>query len=71
MVSAAYDVFNGKAGPMRVLLTAVTMAKAVVLDERSVYPACTTLRGEYGYNGTLPYQCPVLLALMAWKTTTR
>ncbi|WP_413539463.1 lactate/malate family dehydrogenase [Aerococcus viridans] len=64
MVSAAYDVFNGKGWTNAgVAQAAVTMAKAVVLDERSVYPACTTLRGEYGYNGNVALSMPCIIGV--------
>jgi L-lactate dehydrogenase len=64
VVSAAYDVFNGKGWTNAgVAQAAVTMAKAVVLDERSVYPACTTLRGEYGYNGNVALSMPCIIGV--------
>ena len=64
VVSAAYEVFNGKGWTNAgVAQAAVTMAKAVVLDERSVYPACTTLRGEYGYNGDVALSMPCIIGI--------
>lgn len=52
IVSAAYDVLNGKGWTNAgVAQAAITMARAVLLDERSVYPASTTLRGQYGHDG--------------------
>ncbi|MCE8439969.1 lactate/malate family dehydrogenase [Rhodovulum sulfidophilum] len=62
VISAAYDVFNGKGWTNAgVAQSAVTMARAVLLDERSVFPACTTLRGQYGHDGDVALSMPCLL----------
>lgn len=62
IVSAAYDVFNGKGWTNAgVAQAAVTMAKCVLLDEQSIYPACTTLRGEYGYDGDVAFSMPCII----------
>lgn len=62
VVTAAYDVFNGKGWTNAgVAQAAVTMAKAVLLDERSVYPASTTLRGQYGHDGDVALSMPCLI----------
>nr|WP_233487781.1 hypothetical protein [Aerococcus sp. 1KP-2016] len=64
VVTAAYDVFNGKGWTNAgVAISAVTMAKAVVLDERSIYPASTTLRGEYGYDGNVALSMPCVIGI--------
>ncbi|RAP41519.1 L-lactate dehydrogenase [Rhodovulum viride] len=62
VISAAYDVFNGKGWTNAgVAQSAVTMARAVLLDERSVFPACTTLRGQYGHDGDVALSMPCVL----------
>ncbi|MBL3568540.1 L-lactate dehydrogenase [Rhodovulum sulfidophilum] len=62
VISAAYDVFNGKGWTNAgIAQSAVTMARAVLLDERSVFPACTTLRGQYGHDGDVALSMPCLL----------
>lgn len=49
VVDAAYEVFNHKAWTNAgIAQSAIAMARAVILDERIILPACTTLRGEYG-----------------------
>lgn len=62
VVKTAYDVLNAKGWTNAgVAQAAVTMAKCVALDERSVYPACTTLRGEYGHDGDVALSMPCLI----------
>ncbi len=62
VVSAAYSVLNGKGWTNAgVSQAAITMAKAVLLDERSVYPACTTLRGQYGHDGDVALSMPCII----------
>jgi L-lactate dehydrogenase len=62
IVSAAYEVLNGKGWTNAgVAQAAITMAKAVLLDERSVYPASTTLRGQYGYDGDVALSMPCVI----------
>ncbi len=62
IVSAAYDVLNGKGWTNAgVAQAAITMAKAVLLDERSIYPASTTLRGQYGYDGNVALSMPCMI----------
>lgn len=62
IVSAAYKVFNGKGWTNAgVAQSAVTMAKAVLLDERSVYPASTTLHGQYGHDGDVALSMPCVI----------
>ncbi|AKN34059.1 lactate dehydrogenase [Clostridium carboxidivorans P7] len=62
VVKTAYDVLNAKGWTNAgVAQAAVTMAKCVALDERSIYPACTTLRGEYGHNGDVAFSMPCLI----------
>lgn len=62
IVSAAYKVLNGKGWTNAgVAQSAVTMAKAVLLDEKSVYPASTTLRGQYGHDGDVALSMPCII----------
>nr|WP_321457918.1 hypothetical protein [uncultured Cohaesibacter sp.] len=62
IVSAAYEVLNGKGWTNAgVAQSAVTMAKAVLLDERSIYPASTTLRGQYGHDGDVALSMPCVI----------
>ncbi|HWP52193.1 MAG TPA: L-lactate dehydrogenase [Clostridia bacterium] len=80
VVGAAYNVLNGKGWTNAgVSQSAVTMAKAVLLDERSVYPASATLRGQYGHDGDVALSMPCIIGregilkqmpveLNAWET---
>lgn len=80
VITAAYKVLNGKGWTNAgVAQSAVTMAKAVLLDERSVYPASTTLRGQYGHDGDVAFSMPCVIGregiikqipvkLNAWET---
>ena len=62
VVSAAYEVFNGKGWTNAgVAQAAVTMAKAVLLDEKSVYPASVTLHGQYGHDGDVAFSMPCVI----------
>lgn len=62
IVTAAYEVFNGKGWTNAgVAQSAVTMAKAVLLDEKSVYPTSTTLRGQYGHDGDVALSMPCVI----------
>lgn len=62
VVDAAYEVFNHKGWTNAgVAQSAIAMARAVLLDEQAIFPACTTLRGEYGYDGTVALSLPTLI----------
>src|SRR5699024_341056 len=62
VVNAAYDVLNGKGWTNAgVAQAAITLAKAVLLNERSVYPVCTTLNGQYGYDGDVALSMPCII----------
>lgn len=62
IISAAYKVMNGKGWTNAgVAQAAVTMAQAVLLDERSVYPASTTLRGQYNHDGDVALSMPCII----------
>ena len=62
VVDTAYDVINGKGWTNAAIAqAAITLAKVVVLDERSVYPVCTTLHGQYGYHGDVALSMPCII----------
>ncbi|EKN71306.1 lactate/malate dehydrogenase [Neobacillus bataviensis LMG 21833] len=62
VVHAAFDVLNGKGWTNAgVAQAAVTLAKAILLDERSVYPVSTTLHGQYGYDGDVALSMPCII----------
>ncbi|WP_373893171.1 L-lactate dehydrogenase [Virgibacillus natechei] len=62
VVNAAYDVLNGKGWTNAgVAQAAITLAKAVLLNERSVYPVCTTLNGQYGHDGDVALSMPCII----------
>ncbi|MDP4156580.1 MAG: L-lactate dehydrogenase [Bacillota bacterium] len=62
VVQAAFDVLNGKGWTNAgVAQAAVTLAKAVLLDERSVFPVSTTLHGQYGYDGDVALSMPCII----------
>lgn len=62
VVKAAFDVLNGKGWTNAgVAQAAVTLAKAILLDERSVFPVSTTLYGQYGYDGDVALSMPCII----------
>lgn len=62
VVKAAFDVLNGKGWTNAgVAQAAVTLAKAVLLDEKSVYPVSTTLNGQYGHDGDVAFSMPCII----------
>lgn len=62
VVDAAYEVFNGKGWTNAgVAQAALAMARSVLLDERMVFPASTTLRGEYGHSGDVALSQPCII----------
>jgi len=62
VVSAAYDVFNAKGWTnAAVARSAVLLARAVLFDEKSVWPVSSTLRGEYGYDGDVAFSIPSVI----------
>lgn len=62
VVDTAYDVITNKGWTNAgVAQAAITLAKAVVLNERSVYPVCTTLHGQYGYEGDVALSMPCII----------
>lgn len=63
VVDGAYGVLNGKGWTnARVAQAAITLAKAVLLNEKSVYPVSTTLNGQYGYNGDVALSMPFIIS---------
>jgi L-lactate dehydrogenase len=62
VVKAAYDVLNGKGWTNAgVAQAAITLTKAILLDERSVYPVSTTLHGQYGYDRDVAFSMPCVV----------
>lgn len=62
VVKTAFDVINGKGWTNAAIAqAAVTLAKAIMLDERSVYPVSTTLHGQYGYDGDVALSMPCII----------
>ncbi|SER54595.1 L-lactate dehydrogenase [Propionibacterium cyclohexanicum] len=62
VVKSAYDVFNAKGWTNAgVAESAVLLARSVLLDERVVFPVCSTLRGEYGHDGDVALSMPSLI----------
>ncbi|RLL39990.1 L-lactate dehydrogenase [Oceanobacillus piezotolerans] len=62
VVNTAYDVITSKGWTNAAIAqAAITLAKAIVLDERSVYPVCTTLNGQYGYDGDVALSMPCII----------
>lgn len=62
VVKAAFDVLNGKGWTNAgVAQAAITLAKAVMLDEHTVYPVSTTLHGQYGYDGDVAFSMPCII----------
>lgn len=62
VVKSAYNVLNAKGWTNAgVAQAAVTMAKCIALDERSIYPASSTLRGEYGHDGDVALSMPCII----------
>lgn len=62
VVDTAYDVITSKGWTNAAIAqAAITLAKAVILDERSVYPVCTTLHGQYGYDGDVALSMPCII----------
>jgi L-lactate dehydrogenase len=62
VVTTAFDVINSKGWTNAAIAqAAVTLAKAIMLDERSVYPVSTTLHGQYGYDGDVALSMPCII----------
>lgn len=62
VVDAAYRVITSKGWTNAAIAQAAsTLAKSVILDERSVYPVCTTLNGQYGYEGDVALSMPCII----------
>ena len=41
----------------------MTIAQAIVRDERSLYPVCTTLHGQYGHDGDVSMSVPCVIGV--------
>ncbi|MDK7698247.1 lactate/malate family dehydrogenase [Cutibacterium avidum] len=60
--NAGTDVFNLKGWTNAgVGQAAMTIARAIVRDERSLYPVCTTLHGQYGHDGDVSMSTPCII----------
>ena len=62
VVDTAYDVITSKGWTNAAIAqAAITLSKAIILDEKSVYPVCTTLNGQYGYEGDVALSMPCVI----------
>jgi L-lactate dehydrogenase len=62
IIDSAYKVLNGKGWTNAgVAQAAVTMAKAILLDEKSVYPASATLRNQYNHDADVALSMPCII----------
>ncbi len=62
VVSAAYDVFNAKGWTnAAVARSAVFLGRAVLFDEQAMWPVCSTLHGEYGFDGDVAFSLPSII----------
>ncbi|MDR6938696.1 lactate/malate family dehydrogenase [Arcanobacterium hippocoleae] len=69
VVDSAYNVLNGKGWTNAgVAQTALAMARAVLLDEKAVFPASTTLRGEFGHDGDVALSQPCVIGAAGLET---
>ncbi|WP_130864683.1 lactate/malate family dehydrogenase [Acidipropionibacterium timonense] len=59
---AGFDVFNLKGWTSAGIGQSVmTIIRSVLLDEKSVYPVCTTLRGQWGHDGDVSLGVPCVV----------
>ncbi|MFT8394894.1 lactate/malate family dehydrogenase [Propionibacterium sp.] len=62
VVKAAFDLLNAKGWTNAgVAQSAVLLARAVVLDEQAIWPASSTLHGEYGHDGDVALSMPSVI----------
>ncbi|NJP40538.1 L-lactate dehydrogenase [Oscillospiraceae bacterium HV4-5-C5C] len=62
IVKMAFDVLNNKGWTNAgVAQAAITLAQAVLLDERTVYPVSRTLYGCYGFDGDVALSVPSII----------
>ena len=61
IVASAYDVFNLKGWTNAgVAQASISMARAILLNEHSIFPAAVLVEGEYGYTD-VTFSMPVVL----------
>ncbi|WP_218056743.1 lactate/malate family dehydrogenase [Actinomyces vulturis] len=59
---AGWDVFNTKGWTSAgVAQAALTVARAILLDEKAILPVASTLRGEYGHDGDVTLSVPTII----------
>lgn len=62
VVKTAYDVLNAKGWTNAGIAQAtVALVRAVVLNERSIYPVSTTVTNAYGYQGDVAFSLPCII----------
>lgn len=62
VVQVANDVLNYKGWTNGgIAQGAATLAEAVVLDERTVFPVCTVIDQEYSYKGDVAFSMPCVI----------
>jgi malate/lactate dehydrogenase len=58
----AFEVLNSKGWTNAgVAQSAITLAQAVLLDERTIYPVSRTLYGCYGFDGDVALRVPSVI----------
>lgn len=69
VVQAAYEVFDNKIGVTNaaVAQSSIELARAILLDEHSVYPVSTPLTdGEYGTDRPVAFSTPTVVTRQGW-----
>ncbi|QNE90299.1 L-lactate dehydrogenase [Corynebacterium incognita] len=62
VIKSAYELINAKGWTdAGVSACALSLARAVLFDERVIYPVATTLRGEHGHDGDVAISVPCLV----------
>lgn len=60
--ASGFEVFNLKGWTSAGIgQSAITIARSILLDEKAVYPVCTTLRGQYGHDGDVSLGVPCVV----------
>lgn len=69
VVKAAYEVFDSKVGVTNaaVAQSSIELARAILLDEHSIYPVSTPLmNGEYNTEQAVAFSTPTILTRQGW-----
>lgn len=69
VVNAAYEVFNNNTGITNaaVAQSSIELARAILLDEHSIYPISTPLlNGEYGTTEEVAFSVPTIVTRQGW-----